>query len=117
MTFHKTLLALIVAAALLSGCGEPDNNASGGGTTIVRMVTVTTDKARYSPGETVCFKLDKSIKAKVRYYHLGELLGEESLSGSEWTWTPPSDDFKGYMGTLQLVGQQTVGSVASRFSD
>ncbi|MDY3979185.1 MAG: glycoside hydrolase family 66 protein [Tidjanibacter sp.] len=113
MIFHKTLSVLIVAAALLSGCGEPDNNASGGGTTIVRMVTVTTDKARYSPGETVCFTLDKSIKAKVRYYHLGKLLGEESLSGSEWTWTPPTEDFKGYMVELYNSSvNQTVGSVA-----
>lgn len=37
---------------------------------------------------------------KVRYRLLGEVVGEESVNGTSWTWQPPTTDFKGYMAEL-----------------
>ncbi|WP_374163290.1 glycoside hydrolase family 66 protein [Arcticibacter sp. MXS-1] len=58
-----------------------------------------TDKACYKPGETVHFSL-KEIPAgnvKVRYSHLGQTIKEENLSSASWSWTAPTDDYRGYM--------------------
>lgn len=60
---------------------------------------ITTNKACYKPGETVQFNIADmpSATAKIRYSHLGEVIAEGSLSATSWTWTAPSDDYKGYM--------------------
>ena len=63
-------------------------------------ITLSTDKAVYSPGETVTFTASEMPTGAiyVRYMHLGEEQGDaQPLSGTTWTWTAPSDDFKGYM--------------------
>lgn len=80
-------------------------------------VTVTTDKAMYAPGEEVRFTANsKTDGLGVRYWHLGDVISEEVLSGTEWSWNPPADDFKGYY--AEIVGKDrsgrlcTVGSVA-----
>jgi len=61
---------------------------------------ITTDKAAYFPGDEILFSLGTSIlpsSAKVRYKHLNTLIEDVSLPGLNWTWKPPSDDFKGYL--------------------
>jgi len=60
------------------------------------------DKAQYNPGDLINFTIDKSIpaNAKIRYKYLGNVLSEESVSSQSWSWTAPSDDFKGYMAEL-----------------
>ncbi|NDV68532.1 glycoside hydrolase family 66 protein [Dysgonomonas sp. 25] len=62
-------------------------------------INISTDKAVYSPGETVQFALKETPNTNltVRYSHLGQVLKEESLSGDAWSWTVPADDYKGYM--------------------
>ena len=58
------------------------------------------DRAVYSPGDQVKLSLDGKIDPQeltVCYTHLGEVLKEEKLTGSSWTWTAPPDDFKGYL--------------------
>lgn len=84
---------------------------------ILRKVAVHTDKARYAPGEPVVFTADKAPKNYiVRYWHLGDVLKEEVLSSTSWTWNPPTDDFKGYY--VEIVGmdkdgiEKTMGAVA-----
>lgn len=84
---------------------------------ILRKVNVHTDKARYNPGESVVFTADKAPKNYiVRYWHLGDVIREEALMSASWTWTPPSDDFKGYY--VEIVGmdkdgiEKTMGAVA-----
>lgn len=58
-----------------------------------------TDRACYKPGENVQFSLKEkpSNNAKVRYSHLGKTISEEALSSTIWSWTTPSEDYKGYM--------------------
>ena len=72
---------------------------------------LTTDKAAYHPGETVTFKLDVPAEGSsgaarellVQYRHLGELVGSEEIEPGEaggtvsWAWTPPKDDYRGYL--------------------
>lgn len=58
-----------------------------------------TDKACYKPSEQVNFQLDNmpSGNLKVRYSHLGNIISETNLTSTNWSWTAPGDDFKGYM--------------------
>ncbi|MBR1573947.1 MAG: glycoside hydrolase family 66 protein [Bacteroidales bacterium] len=125
----------LIAAALcilLAGCTKPqqqEEKPAGPGaadsevldklpaSTVLRSVTVHTDKAAYAPGETVTFTCGRSQSMAVRYWHLGTLLSESLLEDpTSWTWTPPTVDFQGYY--VELVGKnaegeiKTVGSVA-----
>lgn len=80
-------------------------------------VQLSTDKAAYKPGETVHLSLNKRLDAQVtiRYKHLNEVLGEVPLTSTSWTWTPPANDFKGYLVDLYTVenGQEVAqGSIA-----
>lgn len=76
-----------------------------------------TDKACYSPGETVTVKAGGPINGQVfvRYRHLNDILGEEQVTEEEWTWTPPTEDYKGYtveIYTKKKGGTHTLGSIA-----
>lgn len=74
------------------------------------------DKAKYNPSEDVTFTVNAvHPNTSIRYKYLGKTLSEVPLSSTSWTWTPPSDDFKGYM--VELVkktnGDETIlGTVA-----
>ncbi|MDP2238408.1 MAG: glycoside hydrolase family 66 protein [Bacteroidales bacterium] len=76
---------------------------------------ILTNKAAYQPGETVVFKALKNIPegAKIRYRHLNQVLEENAVSGSEWQWTPPSTDFKGYLAEIFVVENQVDVVLAS----
>ena len=98
-----TALSLILLL-LFAACEDPyntENNPITYGDTYL-PITLTTNKAVYSPGEKVTFTLKEQVEGSltVRYYHLGTLLEEVPVSGSEWQWTPPTDDFRGYMAAL-----------------
>lgn len=78
---------------------------------------LSTDSACYHPGATVRFKYKGSriINAYVRYMHLGEVLHEEALKGTEWTWETPQKDFQGYLVQVfqKNAGRETVrGTIA-----
>lgn len=80
-------------------------------------VQLNTDKAVYKPGETVFITLNKLIDTNVivRYKHLNTVLNELPLTNTSWEWTPPQDDFKGYLIDLYSIegGQEKVhGSIA-----
>ena len=63
-------------------------------------ITLSTDKAVYSPGETVTFTASEMPAGAiyVRYMHLGKEQGDaQPLSGTTWTWTAPSVVFQGYL--------------------
>ena len=118
----------LVAAFLCLSCSDdhesnPQNGGASGSVTEVTPVTsdlcveLTTDKAFYKPNETVTFTAADALPAgtKVRYRLSGEIVGEEPVSGTNWTWKAPSTDFKGYMAELYRQENGTdviVGTIA-----
>ena len=115
----KKLIYIALAMTLsLGSCieDEPQNNPITYGDGYI-AVLLSTDKAAYKPGEAVQFSLNNQPEGQVtvRYKHLNQVLSETPLTGKSWSWTPPSDDFKGYMVDIYSEdnGQETVlGSVA-----
>ena len=68
---------------------------------VANTLELATDKAAYHPGDAVTFTADKIFdSAFIRYMHLGTVLEEVPLTGTSWTWTPPSQDFQGYMAEI-----------------
>ena len=77
-------------------------------------VQLSTDKACYAPGESVVFSLSQMPGASavmVRYRHMGETIEEHVLSSTQWTWRPPTQDYRGYLVDL-YVGDSVYASVA-----
>ena len=115
----KMTYILLGAALVLGSCiDEVDSSVNpityGDG---YMEVYLSTDKAAYNPGEEVKLKLNKMVEgnATVRYRHLNQLIEETPLTATEWTWTPPADDYKGYMVDIYTVenGVEVIkGSVA-----
>lgn len=115
----KMTYILLGAALVLGSCiDEVDSSVNpityGDG---YMEVYLSTDKAAYNPGEEVKLKLNKMVEgnATVRYRHLNQLIEEMPLTSTEWTWTPPADDYKGYMVDIYTVenGAEVIkGSVA-----
>jgi dextranase len=93
-----TILAIIVQLFTILGC---DNESSPTPRTpsLPASYTMSSDKAAYNPGEQVKITVLPAISGTVavRYKHLGNVIGENNVTGSSFTWTPPGDDFKGYM--------------------
>ena len=115
----KMTYILLGAALVLGSCiDEVDSSVNpityGDG---YMEVYLSTDKAAYNPGDEVKLKLNKMVEgnATVRYRHLNQLIEEMPLTSTEWTWTPPADDYKGYMVDIYTVenGAEVIkGSVA-----
>ena len=115
-------LLVPIACILIAGCTpsvQPQPQPSPGGddgldglatSTILRAMTVHTDKSCYAPGETVTFTSDREQSIAVRYWHLGEVIEEQILPDSRsWTWTAPATDFRGYY--VELVGKTSEGEI------
>lgn len=79
----------------------------------LKEISFSSDKARYNPGDEVVFTSSVSKKdLGIRYWHLGEVIEENFVSNTrEWKWTPPANDFKGYM--AELVGKDADGKLVS----
>lgn len=106
MKMHNILLAL--AAPLFLACSSDDDTMGTVPTEIIAPTTdteaqlnlnISTDRALYSPGEVVKFSAEGSMPsgAIVRYRQGSDVIGEEPLSGSSWSWTAPQNDFTGYL--------------------
>lgn len=69
------------------------------------MLSLFTDKALYSPGETVTFTVEGTLpsSAHVRYRHGADVVSEANLTSNTWTWTAPSTDYMGYMADIYTV--------------
>lgn len=119
--------ALLIALPLLIGsCSDENNSYNDPATvptdiiqTVVKTtadlsLTVTTDKAAYKPGETVRFNVTDGTlpaSARIRYRHGSEVIADENLGSTSWTWTAPQADYTGYMADIYTVdgnNQQTV---------
>ena len=80
-------------------------------------VYLSTDKAAYIPGEEVKIKLNKMVEgnATIRYRHLNQVIEETPLTSNEWSWNPPTNDYKGYMVDIYTIenGVEVIkGSIA-----
>ncbi len=102
---------LLSLPLLLAACGNDetiDNDPATIPTEVLAPLTKTTarlalqvgtDKACYAPGQTVTFTASGDLPAgvRVRYRHGSDVVADEPLSSTTWTWTAPATDFTGYM--------------------
>ena len=112
MKMHAIILTL--AAPLLLGCSSDDDTMGTVPTAVIApavsmtqqlSLDITTDKALYQPGETIHFTAQGTLPsgARVRYRHGLDVVAEEALSGTSWTWTAPSADYTGYLADIYTV--------------
>ena len=116
---RRIIYILLSAALVLSSCiDEVDSSVNpityGDG---YMEVYLSTDKAAYIPGEEVKIKLNNMVEgnATVRYHHLNQVIEETPLTSNEWSWNPPTDDYKGYMVDIYTIenGVEVIkGSIA-----
>ncbi|MDX1760942.1 MAG: glycoside hydrolase family 66 protein [Christiangramia sp.] len=117
MKRNRLLIIGQLASLLFLGSCNSDDEAmmmpveEGTDQTYQEVLSFTKDKAKYNPGEEVTFSVNGTHQnTMVRYKYLGEVVAEENLASRTWTWTPPSEDFRGYM--VELVkttgGEETV---------
>lgn len=103
------IISQLVLLTVLSSCSDDDLTLDtaveeGVDQTYQEVLHLTTDKAKYNPGEEVTFSVNGTHQnTVVRYKYLGETIAEENLASRSWTWTPPSEDFRGYMVELVKV--------------
>lgn len=107
---------LLLAGAMSCSCNKTPIHSGGTIDTIPsqqlpQVAYLTSDKSAYRPGEEVKFSSPaKTSGLGVRYWHLGELIGESALSdASSWTWNPPAEDYQGYL--AELVGKDENGKI------
>lgn len=94
------ILVLFLAGLMMNNCREEEYPVINSGTT---AISLSTDKARYNPGEEVTFTLSNSMNNLfVRYKYLSVTIEENAVNTTTWTWTTPSADYKGYMAELYV---------------
>ena len=97
-------------------------SVEGNGATVTSSLSMdlTTDRACYSPGQVVTFTAS-SIPSGARVcYRFGANVVEdvalaEVATGNTWTWTPPKDDFKGYLAEIYTTNgdnRNIIGTIA-----
>ena len=98
---------MMFALLLFASCSSDDTFNISKASSLQPAVEITsrltlelsTDKALYAPGQTISFSVKGNLPAgaTVRYRHGADVVEEQPLSGSTWTWTAPSQDFTGYL--------------------
>ena len=107
---YRYITGFLLFILLMGACGSTSSEQGdgNGGTPSQNNepISISTDKVAYNPGEAVTFTISRSpsSETKVRYKHLGEVIDQSSVTGTSWQWTPPSDDFTGYM--VEIYQQQ-----------
>ncbi|OIJ14919.1 hypothetical protein BKP35_05580 [Anaerobacillus arseniciselenatis] len=127
-TTVKRCLLFFTSVLLLSGCFNAQSADKREDESVVIDVEtievgnwfqgVSTDQVAYSPHEPVTFKLSYNEEVEngyiiVQYKHLTELVHEQVVDlngdgGVTWEWTPPNDDFTGYMTEIYLVDSEII---------
>lgn len=98
---------MMFALLLFASCSSDDSFNISKASSLQPAVEITsrltlelsTDKALYAPGQTISFSVKGNLPAgaTVRYRHGADVVEEQPLPGSTWTWTAPSQDFTGYL--------------------
>lgn len=110
------IIGQLAMLLLLGSCNSDDDTLElpveeGTDQTYQEVLDLRKDKAKYSPGEEVTFSVNGTHQNTiVRYKYLGVVIAEEALASRTWSWTPPSEDFRGYMVELvkTTAGEETV---------
>lgn len=114
--FAFSMLALTSCGGDNGGSDTPVNptpeTPTSGGKEIKASLTIdlATDKAAYSPGETITFTPSSATVpsgAKVRYRNGLTVVAEQDYSGATWTWTVPQTDNTGYIVDIYTSDGQT----------
>lgn len=109
----ETLAIVETPEAAVVAADAPEAAAVDAGTIRVEEIPrgeaigmVRTDKARYDPGEEVLFTadlpaVDQGVKLLARYKHLNRVVDKQWVEAEgpvvSWSWTPPPQDFAGYL--------------------
>jgi len=98
MKRFSSIYLLILFSIQASSCSKASNKSVMPFPTVT-SVKISTDKARYSPGDMITFKINHTLPAtaKVQYRHLSQVIAEKTISGTTWQWQAPTRDFTGYM--------------------
>lgn len=79
---------------VLSACSNDDDNLlspieDGVDVSYSEVLGFKKDKAKYNPGEEVNFRVNGTHpNTTIRYKYLGQVIAEEPLTGTSWTWDP-----------------------------
>ena len=101
-------ILITFAVSVLFACSSDDDNMGTVPTDIIAPVVpttsqlilnISTDKALYKPGENILFSAEGTMPsgARVRYRQGCDVVADEAINGSSWTWTAPQTDYTGYM--------------------
>lgn len=93
------LMSYLLALMLITSCAKNNSNANPvtPGDSLYQ-INISTDKAVYQPGENVSFTINTlPADGRARYRHLNEVIKDEPITSTSWTWKSPSADFKGYL--------------------
>ena len=103
------ILFVLITGCLAAACSCSGNPPKGNRIEkfVVSGSELSTDKARYAPGETVTFFIENAVPegSKLRYRHLNTIVADEQVSGKSWTWTPPTTDFMGYLAEVYYISE------------
>lgn len=116
---------MMFALLLFASCSSDDTFNISKASSLQPAVEITsrltlelsTDKALYAPGQTISFSVKGNLPAgaTVRYRHGADVVEEQPLPGSTWTWTAPSQDFTGYLVDIYTKngsGETVYGTIA-----
>ena len=99
--FIKNSIKCAVLTLCFTACSSNDSGSSSipePPVETITSITIKTDYAKYAPGVAVHFMIDKLPEnGVIRYKYLNTILSEEALTGTNWSWTPPAEDYKGYL--------------------
>lgn len=117
-------VALVCTACKGVGNNEDPQKPDNGGVSHVMTITsdlswkIVSDKAMYAPGQTVRLKAavgTPDAGTRVRYRKGTNVVADEPLSSSEWSWTAPSEDGCGYLVEVYRqrndTTQQIIGTI------
>ncbi len=124
MKTFKALLGCIMVATLVMGCDTSDVTVDNSAVqpdketgktradlgsffsfNLNPVIKLSTDKVSYKPSSVVKFRLEGNLPAgaRIRYSHGTDAIDDYPLSGNEWTWTVPNQDYKGYLAQVYTI--------------
>ncbi|MEJ6979069.1 glycoside hydrolase family 66 protein [Pedobacter sp. P351] len=114
----RTLYLLVILGVCISCKKGKDNSGSttspdapvNQATPSFNNLSISTDKAAYSPGDDVTFTIDNSAlpgSAKVRYKYLNTILSDAPITNATWKWKAPATDYRGYIAEVYAINNNT----------